>query len=98
MSVAADDTFRMPRNVVNARGICTRCDHSFFQRTTRRRLTPHVCSRPGAYRSDLKGMAISIVHPPSNRPVFTDQILFQSVLGGFSSVIWLSASPPIGLA
>ena len=38
----ADDTFRMPRNVVSARGICVRCDHSFFQRTTRRRLMPQV--------------------------------------------------------
>ena len=53
-SVAADDTFRMPRNVVSARGTCARYDHSFFQRTTRRRLMPHVCSRPGLIAERLE--------------------------------------------
>ena len=45
--VPADDTLSRPRKVVNARGTCARYDHSFFQRTTRRRLMPQVWSRPG---------------------------------------------------
>ena len=45
--VPADETLRMPRKVVSARGTGARCDHSFFHRTTRRRLIPHVWSPPG---------------------------------------------------
>src|SRR5262245_57182010 len=97
-SVPADEILRIPRNVVNERGTWVRYDHSFFQRTTRRRLMPQVCSASGWYRSDLKGIAISIVQPPSKIAVFTSHTVFQSVFGGPSSVIWLSARPPIGLA
>ena len=39
-----------------------------------------------------------MVQPPSNSAERTDQTVFQSTLGGPSSVTWLSAKPPIELA
>ena len=65
-----------------------RYDHSLFQRVTRRKLRPQICARPGRYRSDLNGMAASIVHPPSNRPTLRSHTGFQSPLYWRSFVIW----------
>src|SRR5688572_9964301 len=53
---------RMP----DARGARVRNDTSFFARFRRRALKPQICARPGRYRSDLNGIAISTVQPLSN--------------------------------
>ena len=58
---------------------------------------PHSCSAPGRKRSDLNGIAISTVQPPSKRPVRTSQTGFQSRFGSPSSVICRSLKPPMGL-
>src|SRR5262245_42857236 len=44
----------------------------------RRIWMPQVWFVPDTYRSDLKGTAISIVQPPSKRPVRTSHTGFQS--------------------
>jgi hypothetical protein len=72
-------------------------DISFFERLLRIALNPQTCVRPGPYRSDLKGMASSADHPPSNRPVFTSQTGFQSWLNCRSPVTCVSDRPPMGL-
>ena len=77
--VAASDARKTPLYAF-AFGMGVRCDSSFFHRVTRRALKPQICDRPGRYRSDLNGMAASTVHPPSNRPTSTSQIVFQSRL------------------
>src|SRR5262245_14758122 len=61
-----------------ALGVGERNDSSFFQRFVRKALNPHVCSVPGAYRSDLNGIAASTIQPWSNLPTRYSQIVFQS--------------------
>src|SRR5262245_5026917 len=77
-------------------GTAERNESSVFQRTLRRKLTPHI--RPASWnRIDLKGMRNSIVHPPSKSAAFVSQIVFQSVLA-FSLATCESAIPPWALA
>ena len=79
------------------RGSARRKIHSLRRMTERRIWIPHICSRPGRYRSDLNGMAISIAHPPSKRAERVSQTGFQSMLGFPSFVIWKSEKPPIAV-
>ena len=55
-----------------------------------------VWAAPGLNRTVLNGMAISTVHPPSNRPVLTSHTPFQSRFM-FPAVICPSNMPPNGL-
>ena len=96
VSAAPSETWKWPRPL-SAAGIGVRYEISFRHRLRRRTCRPHVWSRPGLYRSDLNGIAASITHPPSNIPVRTSQIGFQSELTCVSLVIWPSSRPPSGL-
>ena len=97
-----------PTSVAAIDDCCTLCiprpagtrvisDNSFFQRTVRSALKPQTCAAPSRYRSDLNGIAISTVHPPSKRPTAKSQIGFQSAEYCRSFVIWPSFRPPIEL-
>ena len=52
---------------------------------------------PETYRSDLNGIAISVVQPPSKRPARTSHTGFQSPFGLPSSVTSWSVKPPSAL-
>ena len=71
-------------------------DSSLRQRTVRSTLSPHICAVPDRYRSERNGIAISIVHPPSNRPVARSQMGFQSPLY-CTPTDWPSLRPPMEL-
>jgi len=58
---------------------------------------PQTCGAPDVYRSDVNGMAIATVQPPSNRPVRTFHTGFQSTFRLPSSVTAWSARAPSGL-
>ena len=87
---------RLTPVVPSAAGTSDRYENSFFHLTSRRRLMPQVCGPAPLYRSVLKGIATSTVHPCSKRCVFTYQIPFHAEFC-WSSVMVMSRSAPSGL-
>src|SRR5262245_36430183 len=75
ISVPADEILEDPRRPQDC-GTSVRNELSFFQRTSRLKLTPQV-PLPSLKRIDRNGISISTVHPPSNSPVRAVQRVFQ---------------------
>src|SRR5262245_50654120 len=67
VSVAAAETRKKPGAPPLESGRGVRYEYSFLRRIERRIWRPHDWFVPARYRSDLKGIAISTVQPPSNR-------------------------------